>query len=242
MSDHTIPAVEKTLSLVHLLGNSPVPVPKNILEEQLGITSSTGYRILQTLQNANWIRKTESGYTLDEGILNAVRSMVEENLRYQRLQPLLHRLSAETGLSCKFSIRRGNFQVTVLRGESERNIQVSGKIGAEFPLAEGSVGAALLADEEESAVKEWIRLCPEDIPEKQNPELLMKRIRQIREAGYTLNEKRNRWKIRAMSMPVRYASGGIQGALTLLGWDEDFAPERIPVLADILKKYSTLCI
>lgn len=242
MSENTIPAVEKTLELIALIGNSPVPLSRKVLEEKLGLSSSTCYRILCTLQEADWIRKLPEGtFILSAGLVSATRNLFELTAKYERMQEYLDRLSAETGLSSKFSIRRGDYQITLLRGESDSRIQISGKIGADFPLIEGSVGAALLSGESEENLEHLIRRCPEKIEERRNPELVRSRIRALKKEGVALNITPNRWHVHAMSAPVRGKDGGTEAALTLLGWEGDFEGPHLAELRTVLLKYAELC-
>lgn len=240
MNENTIPAVEKTVQLIEYLGSSEVPLTRGELAEHLGLSASTCYRILQTLQNSDWVRKTDgSRYRLSGGLLSAIQNITEESNRYYCLQPLLTRLARETDLGCKLSVRMGENQITILRADPLRNVHVSGKIGGEFPLIEGSVGAVLLSGESEREVARHIRNCNEDIPEKHDMSLLAKRMIFFKQHGYVENEA-NRWKVHAMSVPV-YEAGRVSAALTLLGWEDDFRKERAESLPDTLKRYAKEC-
>lgn len=241
-ASNTIPAVEKATAVVTLLGNSAHPLSTKEIDRRLSISPSTCYRVLQTLVNAQWVEKTNDGrYRLAGGLLPAVRSLIDDVKPFEAMQPALDLLSEETGLSSKLSIRRGDVQLTVLRAESGRQIQVSGKIGAEFPIVEGSVGAALLAEATDEDLRELAARCREDIDEKKNPGIIIGNVRKLREAGYVCNDKANRWKVLAMSAPVRDDSGRVVAALTLLGWNDDFAPANKEALAEKLMLYASLC-
>lgn len=242
MSENTIPAVEKTLALVSALGNSDGPLSRKTLENMLGISASTCYRILCTLQESNWIRKLPDGtFELSEGLLAVTGKLFAQTARYECLQPCLNGLSKETGMSSKFSIRRGDYQITLLRSESSSRIQISGKIGAEFPLIEGSVGAALLSRETAENIEKLIRRCPEELEEQRDPELVRSRISAVKKEGVALNMTPNRWHVHAMSAPVRRRDGGTEAALTILGWKEDFEGTKLAKLRSVLLNYAGLC-
>lgn len=237
VANHTIPAVTKAVGIVSVLGTSATPLSKTELEECLEISRSTCYRILQTLLQANWIEKTEAGrYRLSVGLLPALRSITNDARTFEPLQPLLHRLADETGLSCKLSIRRRNHQLTVLCAAAHRKIQVSGNVGAQFPIIEGSVGAALLAAETDETLLTLVANCFEEIPERTHPELLLNKVRKLRKTGWVSNPQPNRWNVHAMSAPIRDAAGQVLAALTLLGWNDDFAGKRAKALAQQLTR------
>ncbi len=231
-NENTNPAVEKTLLLLHHLGQSGSGATQAELARELGISPSTCYRILQTLRKHDWVRKgTDSRYDLSGGVLTATMKLHRQLVRLEHCRPLLDELAATTGLTAKLSIRQGDRQVTILRAESPRPLSVSGKVGARFPLIEGSVGAALLSRTEADEVRELAANCPEDIPERGNPDLVLARIATIRRDGYCLNIGQTRWRIGAMSAPLVGADGQVATALTLLGVDEDFADDQVKTLA-----------
>lgn len=236
------PAVEKTLLLLHHLGQSGSGATQAELARELGITPSTCYRILQTLRKHDWVRKgADSRYDLSGGVLTATMKLHRQLARLEHCRPLLDELAAATGLTAKLSIRQGDRQVTILRAESPRPLSVSGKVGARFPLIEGSVGAALLSRTEETEVRELAANCPEDIAERGNPDLVLARIATIRRDGFCLNIGHTRWRIGAMSAPLVGADGQVAAALTLLGIDDDFAAGCIGPLATALLEAIRTC-
>lgn len=240
MSKNTIPAVEKTLQMIECIGNSNVPLSRAELAKQLGITPTTCYRILQTLLEYDWISKEDTTrFRLGGGLLPVVRKLYDATSRYQKLQGALDRLAKETKLSSKFSIRRGIKQVTLLRGDPRTNVHVSGKVGGEFPLVEGSVGAVLLSQDLPEDIAELMIKCQDDIPESTDGKLLMRRILFFRKNGYVICDN-NRWNVHAMSAAV-YENGELNGALTLLGWEDDFRAGREKKLSQTLIKYAEEC-
>ncbi|MGN0870970.1 MAG: IclR family transcriptional regulator C-terminal domain-containing protein, partial [Victivallales bacterium] len=104
-----------------------------------------------------------------------------------------------------------------------------------------SVGAALLCGESDDEIMELIQECSTDLAEKQEPELVLKAVGEVRTKGYAVNLRRNRWNIAAMSMPVRDAEGSVIAAITLIGAESDFAGKRRSQLASVLKDAVRKC-
>ncbi|MCF7838227.1 MAG: IclR family transcriptional regulator [Candidatus Marinimicrobia bacterium] len=226
------PAVEKTLLLLRHLGQSEGGLMQAELARALGIAPSTCYRILQTLRKHDWVCKGADGrYDLSGGVFCATLKLHRRLVRWEHCRPLLDELATATGLTAKLSLRQGDRQVTILRAESPQPLSVSGKVGAWFPLIEGSVGAALLSRTPEEEIRELVRSCPEEIPERANPGLVLARIQAIGVQGFCLNTNQARRRLGALSAPLIGADGEVVAALTLLGVDEDFAGKQAGVLA-----------
>ncbi len=234
-NEHTIPAVEKTIAILERMAQQNGSLTHAQLAQECGITASTCYRILRSLMKYGWICKESDGtFSLSGGLLPlSLRVAAQNGENWENVQMILEAIVSETGLSCKLSIRKGELEQYVLaRAEAPGPISISGKTGATFPVVEGSVGAALLADSLKSERAALLRAITADIPEKKDRDLLERSVEQVQQQGYILNTDHNRWRIGALSVPLRNLEGKIVAALTLLGVAEDFSPERLP---DLLK-------
>ncbi len=241
-NENTIPSLEKALQLMEFLGGTTEGATQQELVRQIGLTTSTCYRVLQTLKNRDWVKQNAGGrYDLAAGILRTSMKLYDQVPRVEHMQPLLEQLSHQTGLSCKLSVRQGDDQLTLLRAESPNPVSVSGKVGAKFPIIEGSVGAALLFLTESDSIEQLAKSCKDDIPEKNNPALVLKRIDEIRQTGVCLGDSESRWRVSAMSAPVVSADGCVIAALTLLGFTEDFAGKK-ETLALQLQETASTCM
>ena len=237
-----IPAVDKAAGMLECLGGSISGMSQAELCRSLNITQSTCYRIIQTLLEHKWIcRCGGNRYDIAPGLLPVTEKLTDATRRFRHLQPQLEILSTRTGLSCKLSIRQGQDQVTILRAESPRPMAVSGRVGTHFPLIEGSVGAALLCGTERKDILSLAEACREDIAESSDPQIILKRIENLQQDGFCLNSKRNRWNVNAMSTTLSDASGHVSAALTLLGFADEFEPEKLAGLKNALQETAAQC-
>ena len=241
--NNKIPAVEKTVQL--LLRLSEKEATQAELSKSLKISMSTTYRILMTLLNHRWVFKSENGvYRLSDGILPLTLGFSHEVNLLERVTEKIKEISEKYQIACKLSVRKENQQMTYFRAEPTGPVALTGHTGSTFPLIEGSVGAALLANETTEEIATLIRDCEADIPEKQNPELLYEAVREVREKGIVFNLRKNRWNIAACSKPVTDHEGNIIAAVTLIGTLEDFAGKNrkkwISILDSAINEYKTL--
>lgn len=222
--DNSIPAVDKTLALLERLGTA---APGKILKE-LGVSTSTGYRILQTLRKHRWLTGADGA---GSGVAGFYLWLQRELPNFEHLDGVLEDLTHRTGLSCKLSVREHDEQVTVLRTEAPGPFGVSGKVGSRFPLLEGSVGAALVCRESAAELERLHAAAAAEFIASRPLEQLQAEVEELRRTGCALNAA-NRWRIVAVSAPVTAPDGRVIAALTVLGLPADFENRRI----DELKK------
>ncbi len=231
-NENIIPAVDKALSVIEYMSSAGRPVTQTELCRAAEVTATTGYRIVQSLMKHNWIRKNRGNtYSLSLGMLALLQRSRNAGICFESVQPVLEELAGATKLACKLSIRQWEEQVSVLRAESPEPFSVSGKNGSRFPVIEGSVGAALLLQESEEAIRRLAEGCRVEIPEKNDPELVLRRIAEIRKDGYIFNRGNNRWRVDAMSVPVFDSRKEVVAALTLIGIHDDFTDDNLRTLA-----------
>lgn len=238
--NNTIPAVDKTIQLLSRLSEQEATQAE--LSRTLGISMSTAYRILTTLQEHRWVRKKAgSVYALGDGLLGLSRGMSGEVALIEKAVAQVRRIAEKYRIACKLSVRQEDRQLTYFRAEPPGPVALAGNAGSTFPLIEGSVGAALLSEESDEAVNALIGSCEPDLPEKRQPELLFRAIREVRRRGAVLNVRRNRWNIAAFSVPLHDAAGRVIAALTLIGAAADFAGKKRAKWERILKNAAAEC-
>ncbi len=238
--NNMIPAVDKTIQLLSSLSEQDATQAE--LSRTLGISMSTTYRILTTLQEHRWVRKKAgSVYALGDGLLGLSRGLSGEVALIEKAVAQVRRIAEKYQIACKLSIRKEDRQLTYFRAEPPGPVALTGNPGSTFPLIEGSVGAALLAEESDDGIAALIASCEPDLPEKRQPELLYRAIREVRERGAVLNLRKNRWNIAAFSIPLHDAAGRVIAALTLIGVAADFAGKKRAKWERVLKTAAAEC-
>ncbi len=237
-----IPSVDKATALIELMASEHNPMPQSLLAKRLGATTSTTYRILQTLVAHGWVRKTtNNSYELWNGLLPVVYYFHDNLNALEHAHGILTRIAEEHSFACKLSIRRGNEQLTILRAEPYGPYSLTGHNGASFPLIEGSVGAALLCDESDDTLIRLAEASKSEIDEARNPQILVKAVHKVKESGYYVNASNNRWRICAISAPVRTPEGSTIAALTFLGTESDFSEPKLHKLVKLIKETAVAC-
>jgi DNA-binding IclR family transcriptional regulator len=228
---HTVPALRNAIRVLETVAEGAVPMTSPQIARRLKLSPSSCYRILQTLQEVDWVRpNADGGYEVSFGLLPLVRSLLAWERATRAVQEDLDRLAGETSLSVKVSARQGRQQITIARAESPRHMAPLGRTGSRFPIVWGSSGAALLVETspadlealiESVAAGDWVGATPDE---------LRTRIEACRVNGVCFREAASDSSICTVSVPLRNASGAIVAALTLVGLPEDFDVRRSPEL------------
>ncbi len=196
------------------------------LARQLDISQSTCYRILKTLQAADWITPDgQGGYRFSLGLLPYVKPLMGLERVVDALTPVMKELSRSTGLTVKCSVRQGLEQVTIARVESSQPMAVSSPVGARFPVVLGASGACLLSRLNPAALEVLIRHADQHaLWSGESANELRHRIESCRRSGLCENIGRHPQGIDTISAPLHL--GGESYALTLIGLRGDFAGGR----------------
>jgi DNA-binding IclR family transcriptional regulator len=184
-----------------------------------------------------WLKKNnENRYDLSLGLLNVCEKLFKNAECFKLMQKPLELLAEKTELSAKLSVRKGFSEyATALRAEASTPIAITGKIGASFPIVEGSVAGALLCESEKDELEKLLKLASDDLFERKEPELLYSRIADCKEKGYCFSGKKNRWNIEVLSVPVCFSSGDVFAAVSLLGFRDDFKGKEETLLSEVIK-------
>ena len=235
--DNTIPVLDKALELLELMAACNDGLRQTEICARLGLSTSTAYRMLRTFIARNWLVKKKSGkIVLGNGMMPLFASFRDSGRRIASARKAVHSLAEKVDMACKLSIRRGAEQVTIERAEPVGPYSLVSAVNSSFPVIEGSVGAALLADESNEEVLRLAAVCNMDLPEKRDPSMVLKGIDAVRRKGYVLNTSPNRWNVAAMSVPLRDEYGAVLGAMTVVGTRLDFAGRKKDKLASCLIK------
>jgi IclR family transcriptional regulator, acetate operon repressor len=231
---YSIPIVEKTIRVINAIAAEPGgggggAGSMHQLAKQLDIAPSTCFRILRTLQAEGWIAERRAGgWELSAGLVRLLDGLAPVQTLIDAARDPLDRLVARTKLSGKLSVRQGDVAVTVLRSDSPAAFAMSGRLGATFPLAVGSSGAALCADLSEAEVEALIKRSPDSAFANQSPDAFRARAAVARSGKPVFDPGSYHPSVHTLSLAIRDARGDVAGAITLIGVAGDITEKSLP--------------
>jgi IclR family acetate operon transcriptional repressor len=233
-SSSRVPLLETAIRILEHLAECEGPITSSGLARELDASQPTCYRILKTLEAADWIRpNTAGGYDLSMGVFPLAKRFIDLDASRRVIQPVLDRLTAAVELTVKFSVRMGREQATLAAAATTRPYGVAVTVGARHPVVQGASGAVLLASLSAAELKKVIAASTAEDWEHETPELLRRRIAAIRKHGVCENLGLNPRGFEALGVPVRTARG--PAAITLLGLRGDIGRHNLKFLKDRLK-------
>ncbi|MGZ0657263.1 IclR family transcriptional regulator [Coraliomargarita sp. W4R53] len=229
------PALDKAISILKYLGDRNEPIFVKELIYALDIPPASCYRIVNTLIGNNWLREEPSGgLRIAFGLAHVARAFSEIETRLRELEPSLRRLAKDLQLSVKVSLREGYYASVALKAEPTLMNAISSSVGSRIHLAVGSAGAALLSLMPDPEIQKILDSASDEVWQRQTPQKVWERVQQCRERGTCCDLGCYHPSIYALSAPL-ITTNSLMMVLTAVGWEEDFAGEKLDAIRVQLK-------
>lgn len=239
---HTIPVLTKALKVICSLAEGEGSATSRELSHRLDISISTCYRILQTFAAFVWLRPTAGGrFEFSLGLLPLLKPLSNYQRMFDHFREPLEQLVEETSLMAKISVKQGSNAVTVYRVESPQMLAPTSKVGTAFPLVYGSSGSCLLSGMEDAEIVALLDESPKEVWQAQTPEDVWERVRTIRKERICCDQGSYHPKVHTVSAPIFRGNGSVFAAVTLIGWPEDFGPDKLPLLKKATLRAARKC-
>ena len=235
---YSVPVVRSTFRILQELGRAEL-LGLSEITQRTGISKSTVFRILSTLQELGYVlRDLSRNYRISPTLAQlAGEEAAGEALRRLALPHMLH-LRDKYGETVNLGIR--NFdKVTYLEVvPSEFALRLEEVRGASVPVHASSLGKAILAFSPRSAVENLVRgrllerITPNTICD---PEELLAELKRVNNAGFAFDRGEGSILAICIGAPILDAQGNAIAALSISGPAQRFRPKKdSPVIASLL--------
>lgn len=183
-----------------------------------GLDRATARRCLLTLAHHGYADYDGKFFTLTPRVLRLGTACLATMPLPQMVQPLLDRLSDELGESSSVSILDGDEIVYVARAAQRRVMSIALMPGSRLPAFCTSMGRVLLAALPDDEIRN--RLTAHPLAARTpltvtDPDILLDRIRAVRDEGYAVIDQEVELGLRSIAVPVLSARGVTVAALNL---------------------------
>ncbi len=218
---HTIPVIDRMMDLLAALERRPNGVTIRELTAVLGLPRTTVYRIVNTLQGHDMVRRDDAGaYHLGRRLLklasHVVASVSDIDLA-AFAQPFLDKLSADLGEGTKLSVIDPEGILVLAASQGRREYALTVAPGQRMPIQAGAASKMLLAHLPPDELAAWLAKPLIAFTSKSitDPKRLMTELTRIRRLGWAQDRGENAPSIHAFAAPVFDRSGRLVAAISV---------------------------
>jgi DNA-binding IclR family transcriptional regulator len=215
-------SVERAMDLLDALARHEAPVRLADLARATGLHRATALRILNTLQQRDYVSAGPDGYRIGIAFLGGAHAFLVTDPAGRTATPVLQQLAETTGLTASLHVRSGTERVVVARVEGSNPLRYELPIGRRLPLhlGAGKVLAAALDDAERHELFAAVGVMKTAQGTEVSIEEMEHVLTVIRRQGFYVSVDERALGTSGVSVPVPGADGGVLGVLTLSGPSE----------------------
>jgi DNA-binding IclR family transcriptional regulator len=218
---HRIPVIDRMMDVLALLERRPSGATIREMVEALGLPRTTVYRILNTLQHHDMVRRSEDGSLRLGPRLLALAARTIGNSHDFDLpslsMPHLQALSGETGEGSKVSVLDGDGVLVVAAVQGTRDYALTVVPGQRLPLHAGAASKVLLAHlpKGELSARLGGKLAGYTGRTIRDPHRLAAELAKIRRQGFAHDKGEYAPSINAFAAPIPDRTGKVIAALSV---------------------------
>ena len=154
MTEH-LKTVDRVVAILNHLAESQVECGITEISRQLGLSKATIYRILSSLERAQWVvqKPGTRGYTLGSKVLGLCVSMLSNFSLIRDCVPHLKQLRDATGETAILNIRDGLQRLVVEQVQGYHEVRYLAEPGNRLPLWSAAPSKVILAFMEENEIE-----------------------------------------------------------------------------------------
>ena len=199
-----------------LEGVADGPITLADLAARLGLTRSTTHRLANALIERRYLTLVpQRGYQLGPKLLELGFDAQQQADLVQIARPRLEALAQSTEDTVHLGVLDGDRALYLDKIAGRRRISICSRVGDRHPLTSTGLGKALLLDERPERWRDAFEQEQNCSMLRPDYELWLGRMRGYVECGRAYDLEENEDQIRCVAAPIRDASGGIVGAISV---------------------------
>lgn len=218
---HRVPVIDRMMDVLDQLEGREAGATIRDLVERLRVPRTTVYRILNTLQLHDVVRRDESGaYRLGRRLVTLashVGAGSSEASLIAVAKPFLDSLSAALGEGCKLSVIDREGILVLATAQGRRQYALSVTPGQRSSPHAGAAGKLLLAHEPEAEIGRWLQgpLVEYTTKTVTDPKRLFGELARAKKQGWAQDKGESAPSIHAYAAPVFDKAGHMVAALSV---------------------------
>ena len=247
-----IAGLAKGLAVLESFDTERQRLNATVAAQRAGITRAAARRHLLTLAHLGYLETDGRQFWLASKVLRLSGSYLATARLPRLVQPVLHRLAAQAGLSFSCVVRDGGEVVIVARSavhESGQRVLAHGlHLGSRLPAHATSTGRVLLAALPPAELELW--LAARELPRltahtATDATALRAVLQQVREQDYCMAREEHELGVQALAVPLRNMGGQTLAALNLVTSPQRMKPatmlaQLLPLLQEAARELRPL--
>ena len=247
-----IAGLAKGLAVLESFDTERQRLNATVAAQRAGITRAAARRHLLTLTHLGYLETDGRQFWLASKVLRLSGSYLATARLPRLVQPVLHRLAAQTGLSFSCVVRDDGEVVIVARSavhESGQRVLAHGlHLGSRLPAHATSTGRVLLAALPPAELELW--LAERELPRltahtATDAAALRAVLQQVREQDYCVAREEHELGVQALAVPLRNMGGQTLAALNLVTSPQRMEPatmlaQLLPLLQEAARELRPL--
>jgi DNA-binding IclR family transcriptional regulator len=218
---HTIPVLDRMMEVLGQIERSGEAPTIRELSEALDLPRTTVYRILNTLQAHDMVRRNDrGGYHLGRRLLSLaahVAAQASDIDLSATAQPILDRLAADLGEGVKLSVLDAEGVLVLAAAQGKREYALTVAPGQRMPIHAGAASKLLIAHLPGEELNHYLArplaaYTPKTVTD---PRRLRGELARIRRLGWAQDRGENAPSIQAFAAPARAPDGRVVAAISV---------------------------
>jgi IclR family KDG regulon transcriptional repressor len=239
MASQRIESVAKALTILMLFKFNKPEWGVSEIARELGMQKSTVFRLLATMQDFGFVRKTHSGTNYRLGMrLFELGSVVANTFDLRDIAlSYLHKVSERTGETVHLGVLNETEVISIETVDGSNTLKSNILIGKRTPLYCTSVGKAILAfqplQEQMKIIGKinFIKFTKNTIT---NPQEFLAELELTRRRGYALDDMEHEVGVSCIAAPIWDSAGRALASLSVSGPSIRITRSKIPELAQLI--------
>jgi len=215
-----IPVIDRMLDILEIIELRQTGISIKDLCGRLSVPRSTVYRVLNTLEARNVVKRIADGaYVLGPRLLNFAANVTDtrDSDIAQTAIGRVEALAMSTGQSVKISVIYNNLALVVCCAQGSQDFAITVRPGRTIPLHAGAASKLLLANMAQ-ATRETIlaqplqAFTPKTIVD---PDRLRKELKTVAATGWSIDAGEHGEGVHAMATAIRDRKGDVIAAISI---------------------------
>lgn len=237
--NESVRAIDRAFDILAVFNNQQPMLTLHEISKKVGLANTTVFRILQTMERRGYVFKNSNGtYQLGLAILGLNQILLKNLQLRDQAYPIMLALRDAAQETVNLFILRNKRRICIESVDGPYQLNYRARIGDVLPLHLGASGKAILANQPDRFIQEYLDELTELSQGKQTLDHQGFRVQmeKIRTQGFAYSNGEREIGLASISAPIRNHENIAIAAITVSGPEVRINGDKINSLADLTKK------